>query len=410
MEKYVFAFPEPLTRDFQLHTNTRKSALAAPNNTLHSILSSYKEKISKYYAHGYWDHYKKCSNKFELVSADSKYMPHISNTSTISRSYYKLWEMLHDFEYETQLLQKRHVTGAFLAEGPGGFVEAFVNYRKQALTGNDTTDALFGMTLISQNKNVPNWNLTQSFTQDNNICLLKGVDGTGSLYNIKNIWHMVKVIGANSCDVVTGDGGFDFSHDFNMQEPISLLLIACEVYSILLLQKLNGFCVVKMFDIRHPITMTLVNILHQSYDRVYVIKPFSSRPANSEKYFVCIGFKDSNPEHLVLLENAITNDALQKLCCFNNTPIQRLIIDMNKYFVTNQVWNILKTLALIETSAMTCEGFYQHLVKSQLEYAIRWCHKYKIPISITSLKLYQNIIYAKNNTCPTSKFNACKFS
>ena len=53
---------------------------------------------------------------------------------------------------------------------------------------------------------------------------------------------------ASSMNIVTGDGGFDFSIDFNKQEMnISKLLFAQVCYA-LILQKKGGSFVLKIFD------------------------------------------------------------------------------------------------------------------------------------------------------------------
>ena len=40
--------------------------------------------------------------------------------------------------------------------------------------------------------------------------------------------------------------------------------------------------------------MKILYILTLFFDEVFIIKPFSSRPANSEKYVLCKSFKMSN--------------------------------------------------------------------------------------------------------------------
>ena len=47
-----------------------------------------------------------------------------------------------------------------------------------------------------------------------NLELCEGYDKTGDIYKIINIFNFVNTVGKNSCDIVTADGGFDFTSDF----------------------------------------------------------------------------------------------------------------------------------------------------------------------------------------------------
>ena len=53
-----------------------------------------------------------------------------------------------------------------MAEGPGGFIEAINHVRSQ-----NPRDLYYGITLIEDSQNIPNWNKLQSLidTQDNII-------------------------------------------------------------------------------------------------------------------------------------------------------------------------------------------------------------------------------------------------
>ena len=74
-----------------------------------------------------WNFIKKLTNPYELIyinsyNSISKYLP-------ISRSYFKMWEILCTFDL---LKENNHV--ACLAEGPGGFVEAINNFCKKKIS------------------------------------------------------------------------------------------------------------------------------------------------------------------------------------------------------------------------------------------------------------------------------------
>jgi len=76
-----------------------------------------------------WDIFKKYTNTFEYIhtilpnkkTSVSKYKP-------ISRSYFKMVELIDEFHFGLDSLNP--IQTFHLAEGPGGFIEAVVNYRK----------------------------------------------------------------------------------------------------------------------------------------------------------------------------------------------------------------------------------------------------------------------------------------
>ena len=71
-----------------------------------------------------------------------------------------------------------------MAEGPGGFIEAFVSLRKNKL------DTYHAMTLIDENVNVPGWKKSENFLRNNpNVIIETGYDKTGNLYKTENLQY-----------------------------------------------------------------------------------------------------------------------------------------------------------------------------------------------------------------------------
>ena len=76
-------------------------------------------------------------------------------------------------------------------------------------------------------------------TNNNMNLILDGVDKTGNLYNYENASNFIKNINLNYCYLVTADGGFDYSSDYNSQEISSYKLIYSEIYVALNIQKFS---------------------------------------------------------------------------------------------------------------------------------------------------------------------------
>ena len=65
----------------------------------------------------------------------------------------------------------------------------------------------------------------------------------------------------------------------------------CQIAFAIAMQKTGGTFVLKIFDVFMQSTLDLLYILSICYERVFIIKPNTSRIANSEKYIVCKKFK-----------------------------------------------------------------------------------------------------------------------
>ena len=94
------------------------------NNENYINLKQHKNKIINSKE---WDKYKKYANEYELIHIPNKkkISESVALYNPLSRSYFKMVEMIYDFN----LLDIADDTfkSAHLAEGPGGFIEATYN-------------------------------------------------------------------------------------------------------------------------------------------------------------------------------------------------------------------------------------------------------------------------------------------
>ena len=108
--------------------------------------------------------------------------------------------------------------------------------------------------------------------------------------NPRNLIHCFKNY-RGQFDLITGDGGFDFTIHYNSQEIVSAPLILCQVSFAVAMQKIGGIFIIKMFDTFTKISLDILYLLSNMYETVYVVKPHTSRYANSEKYIICKHFR-----------------------------------------------------------------------------------------------------------------------
>lgn len=351
------------------------------NNSLISLITKYKNKINEYYKNKSWDKYKKLSNEYELIFYSGNSTQNISLYTPVSRSFFKLWEILHDFPTETKVNSPTPLKCVFLAEGPGGFFEAFHEKRKTM------SDQYYGITLKSSNKSVPDWKTNKEFP----IQISYGKDGTGNLYNIDNIEHFCKTVGYNTVDFITADGGFDFSSDFNHQEEQSLRLILSEVLAACLLQKPGGSFLLKVYDCFNMDTLKMIHIIKQHYNKLYFIKPLTSRPANSERYILCTDFQiQSNyASNINLLKKLVVSyDHLDIHKEMNNVALDMVLMDnivmYNMYYTMRQVYYIQRTINYIIFFKKRNEEIIKAILEKHKTKSTKWCQKYNIPYRDTT--------------------------
>lgn len=352
------------------------------NKSLAAYLNRVKEQIDEYINE--WDEIKKKTNPFEYIHTT---IPHtknaISKIKPISRSFFKMIEICNIFHL-LDAYKERKISTFHLAEGPGGFIEAMIFMRQ------NPNDTYYGMTLIdSSNTKVPGWRKAENFLSKNkNVIIERGADNTGNLYKSENLKYCKQKY-RNSMDLITGDGGFDFSIAFEKQESLALRLIFSQIAFAITMQKRRGCFILKVFDIFLRSTTELIYLLSCFYEKVYIIKPHTSRYANSEKYIVCKYFKEDNTSEIadkfisvfyVLDKLDFTKYSISSLL---DIPIQYYYLiqltEFNAIFGQQQIENIVKTMLTIEQNITQRRDYQGQGRQTNIHKCIQWCIKNNIP-------------------------------
>ena len=330
----------------------------------------------------YWDKYKKITNPFEYINTPfDAHTPCVCQYKPISRAFFKLHEILQCCSFHFPYTMNSY----HLAEGPGGFIEAILYHRRQR------EDLYYGMTLLERDKDIPVWDKCQRnlMKSNKNIHIEEG-DGTGNLLHLENLLY-VKEKHGGSMDFVTGDGGFDFSHDFNQQEESAINLIFAEVCFAMVLQKKGGSFVLKVFD-TYTSTMTeIIYLLTYLYEEVIFIKPTMSRPANSEKYIVCMKFKqvhnlESMIEKMILFYPRLKAEPIYSfLDLYIPNCFLSKLKEINSILGQAQNIAILKILLSISDESPENQEYYK---KRYLVKCMKWCKKQNLPIHETLVSMY----------------------
>lgn len=356
----------------------------------------------------YWRTAKSMVEEYELVYPTGGYNGNKGvavipfNHQPISRAYFKMWELLYRYRgIIDQVDSDKNLRFLNLGEAPGGFVQALAHFRMKEY--NMSGDSFYAYSLKVENNSSLLWDFPK--TQKAFEKLSQNIDlNYGDLTVRSTIEGILKKMKGNKVDVVTADGAFTTSKVYNYEEIVNYKIFYGEIVSALVTQKVGGSFVLKIFDILTFATRQLLLLLNHYYSEVYVTKPDFSRPASSEKYVICLGFKGLEvPEQTE--EQAIDilldlmdlwnekvdekfdifypeNDAfvlnLLSYTLSEDDDFARKFIDINYDHINKQTKHINHGIHLIHTKTIFNEHEVRRLKKEQISKAVNWCQRYQL--------------------------------
>lgn len=184
---------------------------------------------------------------------------------------------------------------AAIADGPGGFVQ-YLQFRVPGSRGS-------GITWKSDTPEF-DWD-TRNIRMDTFFPF----EGTtpGNPGDIFAQWEQytkyvmdTTIVGVDLC---TGDAGIEMEGNEQLQESANFrLLLVQSLIALLVVKKKEraenafdpahpedgGSFILKVYNTSHPVTLQLIYVLSCCFENISMFKPVSSRPANSERYLVCM--------------------------------------------------------------------------------------------------------------------------
>jgi 23S rRNA U2552 (ribose-2'-O)-methylase RlmE/FtsJ len=304
-----------------------------------------------------------------------------------SRSFFKMWEMLVDYNLLDD--NNDNFKSFHMAEAPGGFIQASINYNDK-VNKTPTKSKFFGISLHNEIKFNPELQRQYGSGEDRRFYQFKTESKmNGDITDLSIVKIIKKAFVNDKLDLVTADGGFD-PLDENYHEQESYVLILGEIFTALSIQKKGGNFVCKFFDMYTNVTIKLLSILSIFYEEIYLYKPFSSRQSNSERYVIAKNFKYSDSE----LEYKKYYDIVEKLLvsCKKEQVSNKNIIDIftnfkipllfksklaeyNKKIGLNQYININTRLQYFKLFNLSGKEF-ENFSKIQEEATKFWISKY----------------------------------
>lgn len=355
--------------------------------SLQAVLHEHRKHINDYERSSgtsEWEYYKKIVNPYELVYTQKKYAnfpDSICILNPLSRSYFKMIELLSVatfFEGLPRLTTK--LTSAHVCEGPGGFIQGFLDacdrHRLPAIST--------AITLKPRQSNVPGWKRASQFLQKHrNVRIVYGSDGTGDLLNYQNQNDYIASC-VPKANLFTGDGGFDFSTDYDSQEQTIFPLLLASVRTGFEVLRPGGLFILKFFDLYYAGTRDLVYFLSQHFIKWTLYKPAISRPCNPEIYFVGKQFCPPTPSTLAVLRSwsaaACRQDAPMRL--FPDPlpePFLSSIESIVELAVKKQIVYLEKVFSLIQTKEKE-ESKILYMLRQHEQVSFKWCKAFNAPV------------------------------
>lgn len=298
---------------------------------------------------------------------------------TISTGYYKFWEILSLFN----LVEKDKIVYGSIAEAPGSFVEAYIDFREKYY--NIKNDKIYSVTLKGEKEdNIETMNTKfmsrlkkdysdifyQHKTSVKSVAdKYKGKDN-GDITDVKTIANFKKdlVKDNNLAHLVSADGD-KYIYDNNYKEQEAYILIFGQILAALNVQKKGGHFVLKLFDTFTMVSVKILYLLSQYYGEMYIYKPYTSLESDEEKYIICKNFKYDQKEISEDLKKY--DDILQKMNTnkfifdiFSDMEVSTEFINNIKFIniqlVNKQQMTINKIVTFIKKNNYFGEDFHNY--------------------------------------------------
>ena len=183
---------------------------------------------------------------------------------------------------------------ADIAGGPGGFSQ-YLLWRRPTATG-------YGITLANPDNNALTWR--EDLKRSTNFNIYDGPDKTGDIYTHYNDFvDYVLYSEPSGVNLAFADGGFDTSGQEDQEEFITSRLIMLEILMAIRVVRYDdynrGTIMIKLLDTNSQFMAELLYLVARVFEKVWLVKPITSRPANSEKYLVARGVRQQQRDDVI---------------------------------------------------------------------------------------------------------------
>jgi len=291
------------------HNNDEFDEIREMLNSRKTLLDSIPEKTYSYISQNL-DSYRNLRTLLAL-----HYSMQVVTNATI-----KIYEIITQMD----IIKKNDISVFCNAELPGNFIIGINHYLK---TIYKTSTFKWVASSYINNKGTLGDTYGIYKCNKNNWLMDENMDGDiTNKINVINLSEKVLSRFPNGVDLYTGDAGFDVSNDYNKQEEQTILLNYGQVLCGLFTLSIGGSMITKQFTYFTPFNKSLIMLLTTLFKQLYITKPSTSRPLNSEVYIIGIGFKGINDQLKLYLLNRMSDI---------DPDIPLIIYSSNEYLVNS---------------------------------------------------------------------------
>lgn len=303
---------------------------------LKKLLNKSKQNLDYIYTSATFEKmYRKISNlyrSYDLLRGKDGFLVQNYNAEIVTNAWLKMYEMIVFIDDRLKKINKsktKTFNTVHIAEAPGNFILAINHYIKTLYPHIEWN------WLANSYRELYDSNSTHDFSKKNTSSggylndvygLMKnyknkwmfGADGDGDITSVNNIIsfnQQIKKDFKDKVDLLTSDVKYepkdiDYNEEENYNIPVHLGHLLCA----LTMLKPGGTMILKEFTFFESMSVSLLYLMVNCFKRVLIVKPETSRDANSEVYIIGISYKDNLSE----LQINRLYDILNYIRYFNN--------------------------------------------------------------------------------------------
>ena len=256
-------------------TKNKMSILETPefkDKNLHYVVNEFEPRIQEYVYNKNIDQ----NNKIDIYNASLKYFDIKDESDMKYIDFYAYWEMLMILNIISDKTSPLNILNLCNKENLGAKMAIKFYLDKFTNTKNANKFDIISLEDIIDNKNIFD------------------IDKIKKLLNNKT-----------SYNIITADIELKW-HNLNNQEQESYILLLIDIYFAMNQLNKGGCFILKIYDSFTDLTIKIISILNDVFENVFIIKPFVSRPSNSEKFLVCMNYLAVDKNKLNKLLDIIT--------------------------------------------------------------------------------------------------------
>lgn len=283
-------------------------------------------------------------DKLKFILRNSHNIPYVTN------AWLKTYEIFYNLR--DVIMVHPRVCIFFNANAPGASTEA-VKYLINILSNIDDRYRAriewLASTMISQQRGKNDTLLGDTYGliakyRDN---WLMNEDNNGDVTNVDNINNIVKQIRARFnklADVYFSDIAIDVGTNYNEEELLESKQVLGQNITGLMCLNRNGTYIIKRRGMLLPISIWFLGLIYTLFHKVQILKPYSSKPCNSEHYIIGIGFKGISPSLVDTLLSTLVSFNIKSTPYKNPTYIDISVQYMIKQIATDIVINQVESI------------------------------------------------------------------